>query len=125
MIYTHLAAALVALALGFAAGWQTQGWRWGAAEAKRLQSEQRDQFVRIERADRPAVRHESTRAALQRRGAQLDEEIAHVVQNSPAYRDGGGQCLDADGVRIIRAALDGADDSGEPAAAVPAASAPR
>lgn len=34
MIYTHVAAAVVALGLGFTAGWQTQGWRQARAAAE-------------------------------------------------------------------------------------------
>ena len=30
-LYTHAAAALVAGAMAFAAGWQVQAWRWAAA----------------------------------------------------------------------------------------------
>lgn len=34
MIYTHVAAALLALALGFAGGWNIQGWRLGEQISK-------------------------------------------------------------------------------------------
>ena len=38
-MWVYFATALIALATGFAGGWKVQGWRWGAAEAERLQLE--------------------------------------------------------------------------------------
>lgn len=119
MLYTHAAAALAALAIGFAAGWHTQGWRWGAADAQRLKTEQRDRLVRIERADTAAVAHEAARERIRTEVRFITQEVDRVVER-PVYRD--GVCLDADGLRLVAAAADGAASSpGGPASAVPAA----
>lgn len=40
MLYTHLAAALAALAIGSAGAWKVQALRWTAADAERIQAEQ-------------------------------------------------------------------------------------
>lgn len=115
MIYTHLAAALVSAALAFAAGWQVRAWKAGADDAAQVRTDARTALARAERGDGAARGHEGTRAQLQRQDAVLVREIERVVEK-PVYRT---ECIDADGLRIIAAALSGAADPGQPAPAVP------
>jgi hypothetical protein len=119
MIYTHAAAALIALAIGSAAGWQVQAWRWRAADADRLELEREARRGQELRADGAAVRHEATRAGLQQQRQVLTREIERVVE-VPLYRD---VCLDADGLRLVAAAAGAEPDPGQLAPAVPAAAA--
>ncbi len=112
--------AAVALAAGFAGAWQVQGWRWEAADAQRLRVEQRDTLRRMERADGAALAHEQHRAGLRQAAQIITREVERVVE-VPLYR---GECLDADGLRLVQRALGATDDPGQPAPAVSAASAP-
>lgn len=67
MIYTRAAAALLALALGFTAGWQTQGWRWRAADADRIEATSEAERLRRMAQDRATERNDrETSQALAR-----------------------------------------------------------
>lgn len=116
MIYTHLAAALVSAGLAFTAGWQVRAWKADADKVEQMRADDRTALNRAQRGDASAVAHEGTKARLQRQDAVLVKEIERVVEK-PVYR---AECVDADGLRIIAAALAGsAADPGEPAPAVP------
>jgi hypothetical protein len=58
VIYTHLAAALVAMAIGAAGAWKIQAWRWTAADAERIQSEQDDARLKSTALARGAERND-------------------------------------------------------------------
>jgi len=58
MIYTHAAAALVAMAVGFTGGWKVQGWRWTAVDAERIQAEQEDARLKSTALTRAAERND-------------------------------------------------------------------
>ncbi len=117
MIWTHTAAALASLAIGFGAGWKVQGWRWSAADGERATSTAEVQRLRQMAADAAAGRHEAARATLAARRIVITREVDRVVEK-PVYRN---VCLDADGLRILAAAVGAASAPGEPAPAVPAA----
>jgi hypothetical protein len=119
-VWVVAGAALAAAAVGFASGWKVQAWRWGAADAERLQTEQRETLRRMDRADTAAVRHETARQQIRAEVRYITQEVDRVVLQ-PLYRD--GVCLDDDGLRLVARAAGAADGPGEPAAAVPAASA--
>lgn len=119
MIYTHLAAALVAAAVGAAGAWQVQGWRWRAADADRLELEREARRGQQIRADGAAVRHETERATIRAQQQIITREIERVVQ-VPLYRS---ECVDADGLRLIAQAIGPAASASQPAAAVPASAA--
>jgi hypothetical protein len=112
--------AAAALLAGAAAAWQVQSWRWEAADARRLQTEQRDRLRRMERMDGASVAHEQRRVELRREAQIITREVERVVE-VPLYR---GECLDAAGLQLIDRALGAASDPGQPAPAMPAASAP-
>jgi hypothetical protein len=81
VIYTHAAAAVVALAVGATAGWQVQGWRHAkaAAEVAQHMATEREQAIHtalVETARRldaqqEAARH-ATKQATQARAAAAD-----------------------------------------------------
>ena len=118
MIQTHLIAALAAAVIAFGAGWQVRAWKAGAEEATRLQAEQSDAAKRALRTDQAAVKHEATKAAIRQQIQTITQEVERVIEK-PVYRN---VCLDDDGLRLITEAL---TDPGQPAPAMPAASASR
>jgi len=96
---THIAAAAVAGALAFGAGWQVQALRWGAADADRMRAEQtaaaaRESDARQQRrfADHTAARHAATLATL---NTQLGDARAHIARLSDR------PCLAAGTVRML------------------------
>lgn len=123
MIYTHAAAALVALAVGFGGGWKVEAWRRDSADLKREQAEQRELLRRMDRADGAAVRHEATRASLQVQRQALTQETDRAIAAAPDWH--AAECFDADGLRGIAAALGSPGDSSEPAPALPSSAASR
>lgn len=118
MIYTHLAAALLSLVLGFSAAWKVQGWRWAAAEKARIEADAEALAARSRSADKAAEAHEKDKAADRVEFRTIIQEVERVVEK-PIYRD--RECLDADGLRVIRAAIAGrpAPAASEPARALP------
>jgi hypothetical protein len=83
MIYTHVAAGLLGAAIAAAGAWQTQEWRHGAIEAKRLQAEQvaRDAQERDAQAQRDfnQTRAGLHAAALAGINTQLGDARAHIA----------------------------------------------
>lgn len=117
-----IAAALIAgLALGGTAAWRVQTSRWAAADAQRLEVEREARRGLARAADGAAQRHETTRAAIRAQQQIISREVERVVE-SPVYRD---VCLDADGLRLVAAAIGAAASAGQPAPAVPASAAAR
>lgn len=98
MLYTHAAAALIALAVGFGGGWKVQAWRWGAADAERLALEakgaeqaraaERRQHVDVLEAVNASKRREQTaRAAADGARTELDGlrvDLATAQQHMPS-----------------------------------------
>lgn len=116
-----VAALLVGLSIGAAGAWQVQAWRRDAAELQRQRTEARDDARRAEHADSAATTYETQRAAGQAAARVIVREVERVVE-APVYRD---VCLDDAGLQLVARAIDAAADPGQPAPAVPAASAPR
>lgn len=114
----RLALAAALLAAAFGAGWQVHAWR---TDAQRLAAERADQAAQAQA--RAAVGHEAERfeAARQAIGAEartITREVDRVIQ-TPAYRSGSPDCLDADGLRQLAAAIAGSANPGGPADPVP------
>lgn len=117
---TLAAAALLAGAAGFGGAWWLQGLRWEAADGRRAAADAESQRLAQRSADSAAARFEADRARIAAQRRTLIVEVDRVVE-SPVYR---GVCLDDAGMRVLAAAVAG-DDPGQPAPAVPAASAAR
>ena len=122
MIYTYAATALVAIVLGFGGGWQIRDWKAGADRAAELDLQAREQARDAIRVDVAATGYDTQRAAGQQRTRVVIKEVERVIQADPVYRD---RCLTDDGLRLVSAALAGADPASIPTPALPAASAPR
>lgn len=115
MIYTHAAAALLALAVGLAGGWKVQGWRWDAAERSRLEAEAEVQRMRARVALVASSGHEADRVKIRTEFQTIYSEVERVVEK-PVYRN---VCLDADGLRLIAGAVRGGAAAGESGDPVP------
>lgn len=117
MFWQYLAGALVALATGFAGGWQVRAWKSGADDADRIEQAALDARRKYENADRAGQLYEATRAGTQARERIVIQEVERVVQK-PVYRS---ECLDDDGLRLLAADIEQYAGPGQPAPAVPAA----
>lgn len=116
MIYTHAAAALMAAALAFGAAWKVQDWRHDAAEKDRIEQEAKERGIRSQRIDTAATRHERDKGEIRTEFITIEKEVRHVVEK-PVYRD--GMCLDDDGLRVLRAAINPRAAASEPSRAMP------
>lgn len=115
---THTAAAVLALGLGFTAGWQVQGWRQDSIRAEQADQARELRAQRERAADHAAEQHEQVRADLDAQFRVITREVERVVEK-PVYRN---VCLDADGLRALADAVgQPAAAAGEPAPAVPGA----
>lgn len=115
MIWTYVAAAVLAAMLAFAGAWQTQEWRYGAKEAQRLEALAEAKRMNERAADAGATSHESDKAAIRTEFRTITKEVRRVVEK-PIYRS---VCLDADGLRILERAISGQPAASQPAPAVP------
>lgn len=121
MIYTHVAAGLLGLALGAAGAWQVQDWRHTAELAQQREDAAELQRLRARTVDSAAASHEATRAQLDAEFKVITREVERVVER-PVYRN---VCLDADGLRILGRAIASPGDPGQPAPALPGSDAAR
>lgn len=115
MIYTHVAAVVGGLAIGFAGAWNVQNWRHDSKELARQEIARESQRMRARAADSASERHEADKASLLDEFKPIHVEVEHVVEK-PVYRN---VCLDADGLQLLERAIRGPATSGEPAPAVP------
>lgn len=112
---------LVGLAVaGAAAGaWTARGYLEDSRRLAELRQQRLEEHRARERIDAASTRYEAARAGLDAEQRSLEKEVIRVVEK-PVYRD---VCLDDDGLRVLTDSIEGRDP-GQPAAAVPAASAP-
>lgn len=111
VIYTHVAAALASLAIGFTSGWWVQGWRYDSIELQRQETARESGRLAARAADAVSERHEADKAALRAEFKPIYKEVEVVVQK-PVYRN---VCLDADGLRLLERAVRGPAATGQPA----------
>ena len=109
MIYTHAAVAALAVALGFAGGWKTQGWRWDAADKQRIELESKERQKQLDRANTASTTFEDKRATNETRYRTVTVTLEKVVDR-PVYLQ---SCLDADGLRILNAQISGDPNTGK------------
>lgn len=117
MIYTHAAAALAALAVGFGAAWKTQDWRHDAMELARTERVAKDLKRAVEVQDRAISDYIEEQRNAKPVYQRIMVEVDKIVDR-PVYRE---QCFDADGMRQLDAALDGRDPEPDSGRAMPAA----
>lgn len=101
MIYSHLAAALIAAVLAFSGAWTVQDWRFGAKEAARLEQEREAQRANAKTADTASQTHEEAKVEIKTEFKTIYSEVERVVEK-PVYRN---VCFDDDGLRLITRAL--------------------
>ncbi len=116
------AAALLAGAAGFGGAWWLQGLRWEAADGRRAAADAESQRLAQRAADGAAARFEADRARIAAQRRTVTREVERVIVADAAAA--AAVCLSPDGLRVLAAAVAG-DDPGQPAPAVPAASAAR
>jgi hypothetical protein len=120
---TRLAATLLAgVALGGWGAWQVQGWRAGHNQAQQIERQARDTLRQVERGNTASTTYQTEQADAEKVHTKIVERV-RVINARPV---GAVQCLDADGLRELGAAI----DNGAPAAAgssaiLPAAGSPR
>jgi hypothetical protein len=121
-VKTLAAAALLAGAAGFGGAWWLQGLRWEAADGRRAAADAESQRLAQRSADGAAARFEADRARIAAQRRTVTREVERVIVADAAAAV--AVCLSPDGLRVLAAAVAG-DDPGQPAPAVPAASAAR
>ena len=109
MIYTHAAVAVLAVAIGFAGGWKTQGWRWDAADKQRLEQEAKDLHRATERAQASSGAFEQKRSANEIRYRTVTVTLEKIVER-PVYLSA---CFDADGLRVLNEQISGNPNPGK------------
>lgn len=114
--YVIVGAALAAGVGGFTAGWKTQGWRYGALEAERMDQERETAKMRRQAANSASTGHEKDRARIQTEFVTIEKEVERVV-NQIEYRD--RACLDPNSVRLLNEAIGLTGNSREPGNPVP------
>lgn len=114
MTYTHAAAALIAAALAATGAWETQNWRYAAIDRDRLAGEAELRRNNQQAADRASVGFEAAQVQIRTEFVPITKEVERVVEK-PVYL---AQCFDADGLRVLNAAITGTAP-GQPAPAVP------
>jgi hypothetical protein len=118
-MYVYVGIAVASLLIGFGGGWKTNGWRHDAAAHAASAQQQRDTLKRMDRVDEAAASHEDFKAKEGIRYVEIVKVVTKLVDR-PVYRN---QCLDDDGLRILRSAIRG-EDSSQSSPAVPAAARP-
>ena len=116
MIYTHAAALIVGLAVGFGSAWQTQNWRYGEIEAKRLSAQVEAEKKRDKSSYDASVNFEKGRTRVETVFQTITETVEKIVDR-PVYRD--TVCFDPDGLQALRDAT-AETATGKPSGAMPA-----
>lgn len=117
--FTRLAATGLAFAaLGAWGGWQVQGWRQGELRAQAIEAQARETLRQIENRDRASTTYQTEQASADKTHTKIRERV-RIINAAPTAA---GQCLDADGLRELGAAIDnGAPPAAGPGRAIPAA----
>lgn len=109
---------LAGVSLGSWAGWHVQDWRHGRLRAQAIEQQARDTLRQIERRDAASTTYQTEQAHADKTHTQIRERV-RVINAQPAAA---GQCLGADGLRELGAAIDnGAPTAAGPGRAIPAA----
>lgn len=109
-LYTYVATALVALALGFGSGWKTQGWRWDASEKQRIEQEAKERQKQLDRANKSSGAFEAKRTANEVKYRTVTITLKEIVDR-PVYRN---ICLDDDGLRIFNDQISASTHTSKP-----------
>lgn len=114
MLYTYLAAGIAGLAIGFAGAWQTQNWRYGAIEAKRLSAQVEAEKKRDKSSYDASVNFEKgkerVRTVFETIEIKVTEEVEKLVYSQ--------QCIPDSGLSLINSAI-AETATGQPSKPVP------
>ena len=116
MIWTHVAAAVIAAAIAFTSGWKVNGWRHDSAEKQRIENTLETARLNAKTADTAATGHESFKENERVIYQTITKTVEKIVER-PVYRN---SCFDDDGLHQLNAAVTGT----EPAASKPAPAVP-
>jgi uncharacterized protein YcfJ len=112
---------LAGVALGGWVGWQVQGWRQGYNATRAVQQQAAHTLRQIDNQHRASAGYQTEQASAQQVHTQIIERV-RIINARPAAAV---QCLDADGLRELGAAIDnGAPTATGPGASLPQAAAP-
>lgn len=111
------AVALAAFIAGGAGAWNVQAWRFEAEKSRAVQRAARDLARAVEVQDRAVSAYITQRESSARKTERVIRYVDKIVER-PVYRN---VCLDADGLRALRATIDGTAAGPEPGPAVPGA----
>lgn len=109
-LYTYVGTALVAVAVGFSAGWKTQGWRWDASEKQRIEQEAKERQKQLDRAHASSGVFEEKRSSNEIKYRTVTVAVKEFVDR-PVYRNA---CLDDDGLRALNDQIAAITNSGKP-----------
>jgi hypothetical protein len=82
------------------AAFQVQAWRWGAADAARLEAQAEAQRLQARVADEAAARHEAEKAAIAAQRRTITKEVVKLTERESMQ----AQCLDAAALELVRQA---------------------
>ena len=102
MIYTHAAALIVGLAVGFGGAWKTQDWRYGAKEAARLSAIVQAEKARDKASYAAATTFEKGRTRVETVFETITETV-EVIVDRPVYS--ATTCFDTDGLQQLTRAI--------------------
>lgn len=114
-MYVYLAIALLSAALSGAGVWEVQNWRYASIEKDRIEQAAKEAARKLDKIDTAAVGHEKDKTRIRTVFRTITKEVAHVVEK-PVYRN---VCLDADGLRVLSTAINGATTASVTPGAVP------
>ncbi len=97
-----VATGLIFYAAGAYTGWQAQGWRCGYNRAAEVERQARDTLRQVERRDTASTTYQTGESHADQTHAQIRERV-RIINAAPAAA---GQCLGADGLRELGAAID-------------------
>jgi hypothetical protein len=95
---------LAGVALGGWGAWQVQAWRQSHKAVQQIEQQARDTLRQINNRDRASAAYQEGEADADKTHTQIVERV-RIVNARPAAA---GQCLDADGLRELAAAIDNA-----------------
>lgn len=122
-LYIIAAAVLASLLAGFAGAWQVQDWRYGAKEAQRMEVAAEKRRMDAKQIQTAATGYEADKTAIRTEFITITETVERIVRE-PFYAPDAPACLDADGLRELRSAID-STAAGVAAPAVPGSSSAR
>jgi uncharacterized protein HemX len=100
---TRLAATVLAgVALGGWGAWQVQGWRHEAQRSQAVQQQAADTLRQWNNRDRASATYQTEQASATQTHTQIIERV-RIINARPAAAV---QCLDADGLQQLGAAID-------------------